>query len=57
MSRVIITRKYFIDCLMRQIFLTTDILSLLRDNPELSSINSNIIRNQGYQRSLKNDKS
>ncbi len=39
-----------------KIFLTADILKLLDDSPELLNINKDIIRNQGYQRSLKNDK-
>jgi spore coat polysaccharide biosynthesis protein SpsF (cytidylyltransferase family) len=34
-----------------------DILSLLETHPELTNINSNIMRNEGYLKSLKEDKS
>lgn len=37
-------------------FLTGDILEYLKSNPEISKINSNIIRNSGYIESLKKDK-
>jgi spore coat polysaccharide biosynthesis protein SpsF (cytidylyltransferase family) len=38
------------------IFYMNDILELIDKCPELLRINSNIVRNEGYQRSLKNDK-
>jgi len=37
------------------IFKTEDILRLLSENPELMNINKSIIRNEGYQMSVKND--
>lgn len=39
-----------------QIFLTQDILGLLEKEPHLMEINSGIIRNEGYLKSLKEDK-
>jgi hypothetical protein len=33
-----------------------DILSLLKEHPELQEINAGIQRNEGYLRSLKHDK-
>jgi spore coat polysaccharide biosynthesis protein SpsF len=38
-----------------KIFYSDDILKLLSQNPELTKINSNIIRNEGYLKSLKKD--
>lgn len=38
-----------------RIFLTDDILRLLEEEPELSGINSEIIRNEGYLKSLRED--
>lgn len=38
------------------LFYTNDILELINKRPELLKINSNIIRNEGYLKSLKNDK-
>lgn len=37
-------------------FLTHEILQLIKDRPELSEINSKIIRNEGYLKSLQEDK-
>lgn len=37
-------------------FLAQDVLALLDREPELASINSNIIRNEGYLKSLQSDK-
>ena len=39
-----------------KIFLTEDILNLLEKEPDLLKINADIIRNEGYQKSIKNDK-
>jgi hypothetical protein len=39
-----------------KIFLTNDILRLLKKEPELTKINNHIIRNEGYQESLQKDK-
>jgi len=39
-----------------QIFLTRDVLELLRNEPHLAEINSGIIRNEGYLKSLEEDK-
>lgn len=38
------------------IFYMNDIVELIDKYPELLKINSNIVRNEGYQKSLKNDK-
>jgi spore coat polysaccharide biosynthesis protein SpsF len=38
-----------------KMFLTADILALLQREPELSAINSNITRNEGYLKSLEKD--
>lgn len=38
------------------LFLASDILALLKNEPELMDINSNIIRNEGYLKSLMEDK-
>jgi spore coat polysaccharide biosynthesis protein SpsF (cytidylyltransferase family) len=37
-------------------FLTHDILQFIQNNPELSAINSKIVRNEGYLKSLQEDK-
>jgi len=37
-------------------FLSEDILALLKQNPELTFLNANIIRNEGYLKSLEQDK-
>ena len=39
-----------------KIFLTEDILALLRQEPDLIKINQNIVRNEGYLKSLEQDK-
>jgi spore coat polysaccharide biosynthesis protein SpsF (cytidylyltransferase family) len=39
-----------------EIFLTQDILNYLEKNPEVESLNNNIIRNEGYLKSLIKDK-
>jgi len=39
-----------------ELFLTNDILDLLRKNPSWLNLNSSIIRNQGYEISLQKDK-
>ena len=39
-----------------KIFCTNDVLRLLRKEPELQEINKNIIRDEGYLKSLKEDK-
>ena len=38
------------------IFLTNDILRLMRNEPDLISLNTGIIRNEGYAKSLRDDK-
>ena len=38
------------------LFLTSDILNLLQEKPELTNINSRFIRNEGLESSLKEDK-
>jgi spore coat polysaccharide biosynthesis protein SpsF len=38
-----------------EIFLATDVLSLLENEPELRNINNSIVRNEGYQKSLLED--
>jgi len=40
----------------RTIFTMNDILKILKENPELLEINNNIDRNEGYLKSLKNDR-
>lgn len=40
----------------KKIFLTSDILNLLRNKPELMKINNQFTRNEGYFKSLKEDK-
>ena len=37
-------------------FTTKDILSFLDENPQLKELNSKYSRNEGYLKSLKNDK-
>jgi spore coat polysaccharide biosynthesis protein SpsF (cytidylyltransferase family) len=39
-----------------QIFLATDVLALLENEPELININNSIVRNEGYLKSLKQDR-
>lgn len=39
-----------------KMFITQDVLSLLKDNPQLCAINSKYARNEGYLKSLENDK-
>ena len=40
----------------KEIFLMNDILKLLKEKPELLEINNNILRNEGYWKSVKNDR-
>ena len=40
----------------KEIFLMNDILDFLKEHPKLVNINSKFIRNEGYLKSLKNDK-
>lgn len=39
-----------------KIFLTKDVLNLLKNEPEIMEINAGIIRNEGYLKSLAEDK-
>ena len=39
-----------------QFFSTADIIELISRNPKIAEINKNIKSNEGYKKSLKNDK-
>ena len=39
----------------KPMFLLGDVLNLLKDEPELTKINSKFMRNEGLEKSLKND--
>ena len=49
--QVVFSRLYRPD----QIFLASDVLALLDNEPELININSSIVRNEGYLKSLIED--
>ena len=43
------------DC-TEEVFLTKEILGLLKERPELMEINSGTRRNEGYEKSIKEDR-
>jgi len=50
-------KKIYSQLYTGEIFYINDIIDLINKNPQLSEINSSHIRNEGYTKSLKNDKS
>ncbi len=48
-------RKIYFEMSPKKIFSMNDILKIISENPEIQKINSDIIRNGGYMKSLKED--
>ena len=53
---LIMIKQIFVKMKPEIIFSTEQVLKLIHDNPEIAEINNKIKTNEGYEKSLRNDK-